>query len=95
MRKSKLAASLTALTLVAGAGAPIHDPNVIAWLLKPELYEGRRINVAVECASPLTLGMTVADYWRVTTRPPNALFLRDIDDAGFFALLTQRLGRLP
>ena len=30
----------------------------------------RRINVAVECASPLTLGMTVADYWRVTTRPP-------------------------
>ena len=33
---------------------------------KPELYEGRQINVAVECASPLTLGMTVADYWRVT-----------------------------
>ena len=79
----------------AGVGAPIHDPNVIAWLLRPDLYAGRRVNVAVECASPLTLGMTVADYWRVTKREPNALFLRDVDDAGFFDLLTERLGRLP
>ena len=79
----------------ASPGAPIHDPNVIAWLLAPELYEGRRINVAVECASPLTLGMTVADYWRVTGRPANALFLRGVDDAGFFDLLVERLARLP
>ena len=78
-----------------GAGAPIHDPNVVAWLVKPDLYAGRRINVAVECASPLTLGMTVADYWRVTKREPNALFLREVDDAGFFDLLTERLARLP
>lgn len=78
-----------------GTGAPIHDPNVIAWLLRPELYQGRHINVVVECASPLTLGMTVADYWRVTQRPANALFLRTVDDAGFFDLLTERLARLP
>ena len=79
----------------AGPGAPIHDPNVIAWLLRPDLYGGRRINVAVECASPLTLGMTVADYWGVTKRPANALFLREVDDSGFFDLLTERLARLP
>ncbi len=78
-----------------GDGGPLHDPNVIAWLLKPGLYEGRRINVAVECASALTLGMTVADYWRVTQRPANALFLRDVDHAGFFDLLVERLARLP
>lgn len=78
-----------------GAGAPIHDPNVIAWLLRPDLYAGRRVNVAIECASPLTLGMTVADYWGVTKREPNALFLREVDDAGFFDLLVERLGRLP
>ena len=76
-------------------GAPIHDPNVIAWLVKPELYHGRLINVVVECASPLTLGMTVADYWRVTPRPANAMFLRGVDDDGFFDLLTERLARLP
>lgn len=79
----------------AAPGAPIHDPNVIAWLLRPELYTGRHINVTVECASPLTLGMTVADYWRVTARPANALFLRHVDEDGFFALLTERLARLP
>ena len=77
------------------AGAPLHDPNVIAWLIAPELYTGRRINVAIETASSLTLGMTVADYWRVTDRPANALFLRDVDAEGFFALLTERLARLP
>lgn len=79
----------------ATPGAPVHDPNVIAWLLAPELYQGRRINVAVECASPLTLGMTVADYWRVTDRPANALFLRRVDGDGFFDLLVERLARLP
>ena len=76
-------------------GAPLHDPNVIAWLLKPELYKGREINVSIETDSALTLGMTVADWWGVTDRPKNALFLRDVDARGFYALLTERLRRLP
>lgn len=76
-------------------GAPLHDPNVIAYLLKPELYRGRHINVEIECASPLTRGMTVADWWRVTDRTPNATFLRDVDAAGFYDLLLARLARLP
>ncbi len=76
------------------AGAPLHDPCVIAYLLEPGLFRGRFINVEIETASPLTLGSTVADWWRVSGREPNATFMRDIDDEGFFALLTQRLGRL-
>lgn len=78
-----------------GAGAPLHDPNVIAWLLRPALYTGRHVNVAIECASPLTLGMTVADYWRVTQRPANAMFLTGVDADGFFDLLVERLAALP
>ena len=39
--------------------------------------------------------MTVADYWRVTKRPVNARYIRDLDADGFFALLTERIGRLP
>ena len=77
------------------AGAPLHDPCVIAWLLRPELFSGRRINVEIETGSELTLGMTVADWWGVTDRAPNALFLGDVDADGFFALLTKRLARLP
>ena len=41
------------------------------------------------------MGMTVADYWRVTDRAPNVHYLRHADADGFFELLTERLGRLP
>ncbi|NVO27796.1 nucleoside hydrolase [Donghicola sp. C2-DW-16] len=75
-------------------GAPLHDPCVIAYLIRPELFTGRHINVEVETASELTLGMTVADWWRVTDRAPNAMFMGDVDAQGFFDLLTERLARL-
>ena len=75
-------------------GAPLHDPCVTAWLLRPELFTGREINVEIETVSDLTLGMTVADWWGVTDRPANALFVGDMDADGFFTLLTERLGRL-
>jgi purine nucleosidase len=77
------------------AGAPLHDPCVIAYLIKPDLFRGRHINVEVETTSALTLGMSVADWWRVTNRAPNALFIRDVDDHGLYALLVERLARLP
>lgn len=75
-------------------GAPLHDPCVIAWLLQPGLFSGRKINVEIETTSELTLGMTVADWWGVTDRAPNALFIGDVDADGFFALLTDRISRL-
>jgi purine nucleosidase len=78
-----------------GDGAPLHDPTVIAWLLRPGLFTGRSINVQIELAGQLTLGMTVADYWQKSGLEPNALFLRDVDADGFFELLTEWLGRLP
>ena len=76
------------------AGAPLHDPCVTAWLIRPELFTGRHVNVEIETQSELTMGMTVADWWGVTGRAPNALFMGDLDADGFFALLTERLGRL-
>lgn len=44
-------------------GGPLHDPNVIAWLLRPELYSGRKVNIEIETDSNLTMGMTVIDWW--------------------------------
>ncbi|MCO6050420.1 nucleoside hydrolase [Mesorhizobium sp. RP14(2022)] len=75
-------------------GGPLHDPCTVAYLLRPELFGGRSCNVAVELVSELTLGMTVIDWWGVTDRPKNATVMRDIDADGFFALLTERVGRL-
>lgn len=75
-------------------GAPLHDPCTIAFLLWPELFTGRRVNVEIETASELTLGMTVADWWGITKRPKNALFIGGIDAEGFYSRLTERLARL-
>jgi purine nucleosidase len=75
-------------------GGPLHDPCVIAYMLAPDIFTGRHCNVTVECASELTMGMTVVDWWQVSNRPHNALVLRDLDADRFFGLLTERLGRL-
>ena len=75
-------------------GAPLHDPCVIAYLLAPHLFKGRYVNVEIETGSELTLGMTVADWWRVSGREANAMFMGELNAEGFFALLTERLARL-
>lgn len=75
-------------------GGPLHDPNVIAYLIRPDIYDGRLCNVEIETESELTKGMTVVDWWKVSGRPANALFIRDVDDAAFFSLLTERLAVL-
>jgi purine nucleosidase len=75
-------------------GGPLHDPNVIAWLLRPDIYQGRDVNVEVETASELTMGQTVVDWWGVSGRPKNVHFIREVDDDAFYALLVERIGRL-
>jgi len=75
-------------------GAPLHDPCVTAYLIRPDLFTGRHINVEIETTSELTMGMTVADWWRVSGREPNAFFAGTINADGFFDLLTERLARL-
>jgi purine nucleosidase len=76
-------------------GGPLHDPCVIAWLLQPQLFRGRKVNVEIEVESELTMGMTVVDYWGITNRPKNVTFLRSGDAEGYYKLLTERIARLP
>jgi purine nucleosidase len=75
-------------------GGPLHDPCVIAWLMRPELFTSREVNVSIECESELTMGMTVIDWWRVTDRRPNAIVCRGINADSFFALLAERIATL-
>jgi purine nucleosidase len=76
-------------------GAPLHDPCAIAYLLNPALFGGRPCHVAIETQGEHTLGRTVVDWSRRTRHAPNAVVINDIDSDGFFALLTERLARLP
>jgi purine nucleosidase len=75
-------------------GAPLHDPCVIAWLIRPDLFRGRHINVMIETRGEFTTGMTVADWWGVSGRPANALFMGDVEADGFYTLLAERIARL-
>jgi purine nucleosidase len=74
---------------------PLHDPCVIAHLLAPSLFSGRNVNVAIETQGEFTLGETVVDWNRTTQRPPNALWINEVDADGFYSLLTEKVRLLP
>ncbi|MGH1408694.1 MAG: pyrimidine-specific ribonucleoside hydrolase RihA [Aeromonas sp.] len=73
------------------AGAPLHDPCTIAWLLAPELFHGVECRVDIETSGEHTVGMTVVDRYGLTGKPANALVLLGLDRAGFIELLVERL----
>ena len=75
-------------------GCPLHDPCVIGYLLRPEIFSGRHINVQIETQSELTMGSTVADYWGATDRPANAMWITQVDADALFDLLVERIGTL-
>jgi purine nucleosidase len=74
-------------------GAPLHDPCTVAYLLKPDIFEGKLCNVTVETESELTMGHTAVDFWHVTDRPRNTNWIYVVDADAFYDLLTERLAR--
>lgn len=74
---------------------PLHDPCVIGYLLRPDLFSGRTCHVEIETVSPVTQGMTVVDWWNVTKKPTNCKVLRDLDNPPFYELMLERIARLP
>ena len=75
-------------------GAPIHDAVAVAHVIRPGLVTTIESNVEVELESDLCRGRTVVDRWKRTDRPANAHVGVDLDTAGFFDLLVERIGRL-
>lgn len=73
------------------AGAPLHDPCTIAWLLAPELFHGVECRVDIETRGEHTVGMTVVDRYGLTGKRANALVLLGLDRPGFIDLLVTRL----
>jgi purine nucleosidase len=74
-------------------GSPLHDPCTVAYLLRPEIFKGKHCNVEVEINSELTAGHTAVDFWGVSGRAANALWVFEADAQAFYDLLTERLGR--
>lgn len=78
-----------------GAGAPLHDPCAVAWLLRPDLFTTRGCSVRMDLGPGPSRGRTVIDRWNRTGAPHNATVLETIDADGFFGLLGERLSALP
>ncbi|MBF0280853.1 MAG: nucleoside hydrolase [SAR324 cluster bacterium] len=74
--------------------APLHDPCTIAYLLKPDLFSGKTVNVAVETQSELCMGATIVDDRQRTERPFNATWMTGLDAEAFFHLILERIARL-
>ncbi len=72
-------------------GGPLHDPNVIVYLLNPTIYSGKLVNVEIEVNSELTRGMTVVDWWSVTNRNPNAYYIKDVKCDEFFEIVLNKV----
>jgi purine nucleosidase len=79
----------------AGAGAALHDPCAVAWLIRPDLFTARECAAVVDLGPGPSRGRTVIDRWRRTGAQANVTLLETLDADGFFALLGERLARLP
>ena len=76
------------------AGAPLHDPCVIGYLLRPDLFRGRACRVEIETEGR-SAGRTNVHWWPRRPQEPNANVIGKVDAAGLFELLFERLARLP
>jgi purine nucleosidase len=74
-------------------GGVLHDPNVIAYLLKPDLYKGREVYVEIDVSNSIMAGRSTVDWYHKLGFKPNAYVVNTVDVKGFFDLLTEGLER--
>ncbi|MGH7068118.1 MAG: nucleoside hydrolase [Acetobacteraceae bacterium] len=85
------AAILAALLADRPAGVPLYDPCAIAWLVAPAMFAVRPAAVTVDVAPGLSRGRTSIDH----RGPANASLLEPLDPDALFALLAERIAKLP
>ncbi|MGX5736864.1 nucleoside hydrolase [Bosea thiooxidans] len=76
-------------------GHPLHDPCVVAYLLWPELFEGRDCYVTVETGDGPLRGRTTIDWNGRLKREPNADVVASVKAPELFERLIERLATLP
>ncbi|MBN8552410.1 MAG: nucleoside hydrolase [Caulobacterales bacterium] len=82
----------TARKWAEGQEGPMHDPCVIAYILKPELFELRACAIQVETVSELTRGHTQVEF-RVPAEQARHHWGVRADRDGVFDLIVQSLRR--
>jgi pyrimidine-specific ribonucleoside hydrolase len=75
-------------------GAPLHDALAVAHLLRPGIIRTKFLNVEVETSGELTRGRTVADFYGVSGRQPNAEVALEVDREAFRDLMFEAIAAL-
>jgi len=76
------------------SGPPLHDALTIAYVQRPELFQGTRYRVDVELNEGLCMGETVVDIWNYKglneeswgREGKNCFVVQDVDVSTFFVL---------
>lgn len=76
------------------AGAPLHDPCVIAYLLAPQLFKTRPCPLSIELQSTTNLGRTTIDWYNISNSQPTVNIATHIDAVAFFQMLGDRIAQL-
>lgn len=74
-------------------GSPLHDPCVVAWALRPQLFRTVACQLRVECTSELTLGHTAVEFRASVAAQLDTLWVTHVDADGVFDLLASALRR--
>jgi len=77
------------------AGTPIHDACTTAYLLQPDVFDFKSVNVRVESESQLTRGHTSVDYWQMTDGTRNTNWAIAVDHEAFFELMIVQIAAYP
>ena len=72
-------------------GFAVHDVCAVAYVARPDLFEGRKARVDVETQGEFTTGMTVVDFHAAV---PNAFVPTELDVDGFWAYVESVYARV-
>ena len=64
---------------VGVSGGVLHDPNIIAYLIKPELYKVREAYVEIDISSTVLAGRSTVDWHGKLGRKPTATVVNEVD----------------
>ncbi|NKI73348.1 nucleoside hydrolase [Dickeya sp. CFBP 2040] len=70
-------------------GGPLHDPLVIAWVLRPDLFQTERARVLVEHQSELCMGQSIMDIYGKSGLPANVDVVTGVNADEVFQLFCQ------
>lgn len=77
------------------AGTPIHDACTAAYLLQPDMFTFKTVNVQVETDSAIARGHTSVDFWQMTDRPKDTKWAIEADPVAFFDRMIKQIAAYP